>query len=155
MQKKQTFAGLQATMARGDSLKSVKSGNTSVLKVTGFTTGGKITLKAGTRTGSVKLTVTTKAGAKKTLTVNVQSGTKKTQKISGVSGKLNMKKGATASLKSVLQPLYSTQKLTYKSSNKNVVSVSSSGKLKAIRKGTATITVTSGSVSVKCKVTVK
>lgn len=155
LQKKQTFTGLQATMARGDSLKSVKSSNTSVLKVTGFTAGGKITLKAGSKTGTVKLTITTKAGAGKTLTVNVQSGTIKTQKITGVSGKLTLKKGASGSLKPVLQPLYSTQKLTYKSSNKNVVSVSSSGKLKAIRKGTATITVTSGSVSVKCKVTVK
>ena len=155
LQKKQSFAGLQATMAKGDVLKSVKSNKTSVLKVTGFTAGGKIKLKAGSKTGTVKLTITTMAGAKKTLTVNVQSGTIKTQNIKGVSGKLTMKKGASGTLKPVLQPLYSTQKLTYKSSNKKVVTVSSSGKLKAIKKGTATITVKSGSVSWKCKVTVK
>lgn len=125
------------------------------MKVTGFSADGMINLKAGSKTGTAKLTIATVQGAKKTITVKVQSGTVKTKKIKNVSKKLTMKKGAAKTLKPVLQPLYSTQKLTYKSSNKKVVTVSSSGKLKAKKKGTATITVKSGSVSVKCKVTVK
>lgn len=155
LKKKQAFTGLKATMATGDTLKSVQSSKTSVLKVTGFTGDGTIKLKAGSKTGTAKLTVKTAAGAKKTITVKVQSSTVKTTKIKNVSSKLTLKKGAVKTLKPVLQPLYSTQKLTYKSSNKKVVTVSSSGKLVAKKKGTATITVKSGSVSVKCKVTVK
>lgn len=155
LKKKQSFTGLKAAMRNGDTLKSVQSSKTSVLKVTGFSADGVIKLKAGSKTGTAKLTIATAQGAKKTITVKVQSGTVKTTKIKNVSKKLTMKKGAAKTLKPVLQPLYSTQKLTYKSSNKKVVTVSSSGKLKAKKKGTATITVKSGSVSVKCKVTVK
>lgn len=155
LKKKQSFTGLKATMANGDTLKSVQSSKTSVLKVTGFSADGIIKLKAASKTGTAKLTVQTAAGAKKVITVKVQSGTVKTTKIKNVTKKLTLKKGESKTLKPVLQPLYSTQKLTYKSSNKKVVTVSSSGKLKAKKKGTATITVKSGSVSVKCKVTVK
>ena len=44
----------------------------------------------------------------------------------------------------------------WKSSNKNIVSVTSSGKLKALKKGTATITVVMESnAKAKCKITVK
>lgn len=155
LKKNQSFTGLKATMANGDTVKSVKSSKTSVLKVTGFTKKGTIKLKAGSKTGTAKLTVETAAGAKKTITVKVQNGTVKTTKIKNVSSNLTMKKGAVKTLKPVLQPLYSTQKLTYKSSNEAVVTVNSSGKLTAKKKGTATITVKSGSVTVKCKVTVK
>lgn len=155
LKKKQSFTGLKAAMVNGDTLQSVQSSKTSVLKVTGFTADGVIKLKAGSKTGTAKLTVKTAAGAKKMISVNVQSGTVKTTKIKNVTKKLTMKKGAVKTLKPVLQPLYSTQKLTYKTSNKKVVTVSTSGKLKAKKKGTATITVKSGSVSVKCKVTVK
>lgn len=155
LKKKQSFTGLKATMGNGDILQSVQSSKNSVLKVTGFTADGVIKLKAGSKTGTAKLTVKTAAGAKKRISVNVQSGTVKTTKIKNVSKKLTMKKGAAKTLKPVLQPLYSTQKLTYKTSDKKVVSVSTYGKLKAKKKGTATITVKSGSVSVKCKVTVK
>lgn len=155
LKKKQAFAGLTATMANGDTLKSVKSNKTSVLKVTGFTADGTIRLKAGNKTGTAKLTITTASGAKKTLTVKVQKGDVKTTKIKNVSTKLTLKKGASKTLKPVLQPICSTQKITYKSSNKKVATVSSKGVIKARKKGTATITVKSGSKTVKCKVTVK
>jgi uncharacterized protein YjdB len=55
----------------------------------------------------------------------------------------------------VLKPLTSQQKLTYTSSNKKVVTVSSKGVVKAKKSGKVTITVKSGSKKVKIKVTVK
>lgn len=58
-------------------------------------------------------------------------------------------------LKPVILPLTSTEKITYKSSNKKVATVSAKGVIAAKKKGTATITVKSGKKSVKCKVTVK
>ena len=78
-----------------------------------------------------------------------------TRKITGVRKKLTLKKGRKAALKPVLNPITSSEKITYKSSNKKVVSVSANGRLTAKKKGKATITVTSGKVSVKCRVTVK
>ena len=54
------------------------------------------------------------------------------------------KKGKSFQLKVKLTPVTSQQKITYKSSNSEVVSVSAKGKLTAKKKGTATITVKSG-----------
>ena len=49
----------------------------------------------------------------------------------------------------------SKSKAKWESSDKTVVSVSKKGKLKAIKRGTATITVTVCGIKLKCKVTVK
>ena len=46
-------------------------------------------------------------------------------------------------------------KITWTSSNRSVASVTSRGIVKAVKKGTATITVRSGSKKMICKVTVK
>ena len=49
----------------------------------------------------------------------------------------------------------SKKKITYKSSNKKVAKISSTGKITALKKGTATITATQNGESFKFKVTVK
>ena len=46
------------------------------------------------------------------------------------------------------------KKITFKSSNKKVATVTSKGVVKGLEKGTATITVQSGSEKMTCKVTV-
>ena len=46
-------------------------------------------------------------------------------------------------------------KVTYKSSNKKIATVSKKGVIKGKKKGTATITIKSGKVTKKCKVKVK
>ena len=76
-------------------------------------------------------------------------------KVAGVKAKVSLKKGKTYTLKPKLTPSNSDEKITYKTSNKKIATVSGKGKIKAKKKGTATITVKSGSVSVKCKVSVK
>ena len=114
---------------------------------------GKI--KAGKKKDHAVLTITLKSGLKKTVKVNVQKTAVKTKKIQGLSKTLTLKKGSSVKLKPVLKPLTSQQKLTYTSSNKKVVTVSSKGVVKAKKSGKVTITVKSGSKKVKIKVTVK
>ncbi|MEF2750725.1 MAG: Ig-like domain-containing protein, partial [Blautia faecis] len=46
-------------------------------------------------------------------------------------------------------------KVTYKSSNKKIATVSKKGVIKGKKKGTATITIKSGKITKKCKVKVK
>lgn len=141
-------------LAKGDSIVSWKSSNTSIAKVTGRTNGTS-TITAGKKKGKATITVTLKSGLKKNITVTVQKTAVKTTKISGVAKKLKLKRKQSATLKPVVAPLTSLQKVTYKSSNKKVATVNSKGKITAKKKGTAVITVKSGNKTVKCKVTVK
>ena len=55
----------------------------------------------------------------------------------------------------ILTPITTQQKVTYKTSNKNVCTVSKKGLLTAKKKGTAKITVQSGSKKVVVTVKVK
>lgn len=55
----------------------------------------------------------------------------------------------------ILNPISSTDKITYSTSNKKVVTVSSKGEIKAVKKGKATITVKAGKKSFKISVKVK
>lgn len=154
----QTFSGLEIEgMANGDKISSVKSSSSKRLKVVkkGTKVGSTITVKAMKKVGYVYLTIKTKAGASVRVTFYVRKEPIKTWAINSVPARLTLKKGKTKTLKPVTLPINSSQKITYKSSNKKVVSVSSKGKLTAKKKGKATITVKSGSISVKCKVTVK
>lgn len=118
-------------------------------KVATVSSKGVITAKTA---GKAKITV--KSGSKK-YTVTVTVSKVKTKKITGVKEAITLKKGKTYTLKAKLSPKNSDEKITYKTSNKKIATVSSKGKIKGIKKGTATITLKSGSVSVKCNVTVK
>ena len=69
-----------------------------------------------------------------------------------------MSKGKTVTLKATVKPSEATnKKVTWKSSKTSVATVDSSGKVTAVAKGTATITVTTkdGSYKAICKITVK
>ena len=58
-------------------------------------------------------------------------------------------------IKAIATPKNTDEKITFKSSNKKVATVTSKGVVKGLKKGTATITVQSGSKKMTCKVTVK
>lgn len=152
----QTLSKLTVTgLANGDEIVSFKSNNTKVAKVSGNTKNGTFKITAQKKTGNAKITVTLKSGTKKVITVKVQKAAVKTKKITNVSKKATLKKGKKLTLKPILSPVTSKEKVTYKTSNKKVATVSSKGVITAKKKGTATITVKSGTVSYKCKVTVK
>ena len=150
LQKKQSTKAVKVTMANGDSVKSWTVGNKKIATVS--KTG---VIKAGTKTGATKVTVTLKSGKKATLKVKVQKAKVKTTKISGLKSKVTLKKGQKLALKPVLSPITSQDKVTYVSSNKKVATVSKNGTVVAKKKGTAKITVKSGTKKYTIKVTVK
>lgn len=148
---KQSTSRVKVTgLANGDAVKAWASTNKSIVTV-----DSKGVIKAGSKPGTAKVSVTLKSGKKAYVTVVVQKTTVKTTKITGVPTKLTLKTGAKTTLKPVRAPFTSGEKTTFVSSNKNVAAVSSTGVITAKKKGTAVITVKSGSKKVTCKVTVK
>lgn len=104
------------------------------------------------KAGTAKITV--KSGKKKVV-VTVKVTGVKTTKLSGVPAGKTVSKGKTFKIKAVATPKNTSEKIAYKSSNKKVATVTSKGVVKGLKKGTATITVQSGSKKMTCKVTVK
>lgn len=154
MKVKQTISSFKVTgMARGDSVASWKSDNEKVVKVSGVKASGTGTIKAQNKPGSATITITLKSGLKKKIPVRV-NGIKATG-IKNVKSSISLKKGKSTTLKPRLTPSGSTDKITYKSSNSKVATVSSKGKITAKKKGTAKITIKAGKASFQCKVTVK
>lgn len=146
--KKTTTKFKVSGLASGDSVKSYKSSNKKI-----FTVDKKGKIKAKKK-GTAKLTVTLASGKKATAKVKVQKGTVKTTKVTVNTSKLVLLKGGSYTLRTTLAPLTTQQKATYSSSNKKVVTVSSKGVLNAKKKGTAKITVKSGSKKKQISVTV-
>lgn len=144
---KQTVSAPKVTYEKGDKIRSWKSSNKSVATVN---SKGRIT---GKKAGSARITVTLRSGKKATLKVTVKKISTTKLKISKKS--LTLKKGKTYTLKTSVTPKNTQDKLTFKSSNKKVATVSSKGKITAKKKGTARITVQSGSKKAVCTVRVK
>lgn len=139
-------------------LKKVTSSDTGVVKVSAVKKDGTFKLTAGKKTGNVSVTVT--LASKKTVSfkVAVKKSTVKTTKITSTVKKLTLAKGTTyTKLASsiTVAPVTSQEKITYSSSDKKIVTVTSKGVVKGPRKGTATITIRSGSKKITCKITVK
>lgn len=117
------------------------SSNTKVATVNKTT--GKVTAKA-----AGKAVITAKCGnVKATCTVTVKNPTLKLAKTSA-----SVKVGKTTKIAAKATP---SGKITYKSSNKKISTVSSNGTVKGIKKGSAKITVTCNGVSKTFRVTVK
>ncbi|MCI8491346.1 MAG: hypothetical protein HFJ04_14115 [Lachnospiraceae bacterium] len=117
---------------------------------------GKITASKK-KTGTATITAKTSNGKTAKVKVTVK---KKPTKITITYPKkksVTLKKGKTLKLKTKVTPSKAASyKITYKSSKKKVASVSDKGVVKALKKGTATITVkTYNGKSAKVKVTVK
>lgn len=145
LQKGQSTSAFKISgLAKGDSVKSVSSGNKKLVRVTSYNSKGTVKLKAQNKTGTTKLTITLKSGLKKTVTVKVQSGKIRTTKVKAAKTTLTLKKGKTATLSAVITPITSQEKVTYTTSNKKVVTVSTKGVITAVKKGTAKITIKSG-----------
>jgi hypothetical protein len=134
--------------------KTFKSSNTKVVTVDSKTG----TIK-GIKPGKAKITVIAANGKSLTIKVNVVKKAVKLKKftLTGVKkNALSLKAGKTKDLKIKLtQSKASDLKVTFKSSKKGVAKVDAAGRITAVKKGKATITVKVGSKTVKVKVTVK
>lgn len=135
--------------SKGWKVKSVKSSKTGVATVDA---SGVVTAKAA---GKTKITVTTSNKKKATLTVQVvdtsaASGVKLNKK-----GTVKLKVGATLKLNATVSPATAATTLTWKSSKPAVASVDADGNVVALKKGTCTVAVKTGSgklAKVKIKV---
>lgn len=159
MKTKQTTKKFLVTeIANGDSVVSVESSNTKVLKVKSFNSKtGTFTLAAQKKKGNADLTITLASGIFKKVKVTVQTAKVQTTKLTvdKSSKKITLKKGKKYTLKPVVAPVTSQDKLSYTSSDKKVATVSSKGVITAKKKGKAKITIKSGKKKVVCTVTVK
>ena len=136
----------------GDEIKSWKSSNNKVAKVN---KNGKIT---GVKKGTATITVTTVMGAKVTVKVvvkEVKIPTKKIKVSNVKKGKLSLKSGKSFGLNVVITPSNSTDAVKYTSSDNKIVTVDKNGKIKAVKKGRAKVTITSGKIKSVITVTVK
>ena len=131
-------------LAAGDSVKSWTSSNQKIVKVFG-SRNGACTIKAGNKTGKAKITITLVSGLKKTINVTVQKNAVACTSI----------KKKSYQLKPVINPITCTYKAIYKTSNKKIVKVTSRGKITAVKKGKAKITVMVGKKKFVCTVTIK
>ena len=152
LQKGKSTTAVKATLYNGDSIAKWESSNTKVAKVS---RKGKITAK---KVGTATITVTTKNGATASVKIHVQKDKVKTKTLSVTNvtaKKLTLKKGKTFTLKTAVTPLTSQDKVKFTSSNKKIITINGKGKIKAIKTGSAKITVKSGAKVMKIKVMVK
>lgn len=145
----QSTTKVKVTYGTGDSIVSWKSSNKKIAKVN---SKGKIT---GVKKGTATITATLASGLTAKIKVKVQKTEVATKKITNLTKKLTVKKGKKATLSPILSPITSVQKITYSTSNKKVVTVTSKGVVKGVKKGKAKITVKAGKKSYKITVTVK
>ncbi len=152
LQKGKSTTAVKATLYDGDSISKWESSNTKVAKVS---QKGKITAK---KVGTATITVTTKNGATASVKINVQKGkvTTKTLSVTNVTAKkLTLKKGKSFTLKTAVTPLTSQDKVKFTSSDKKIITVNGKGKIKAVKKGSAKITIKSGKKKLTVKVNVQ
>lgn len=141
-------------LAAGDSVKSWTSSNQKIVKVFG-SRNGACTIKAGNKTGKAKITITLESGLKKTINITVQKSAVACTSIKNVPKKLTLNRKKSYQLKPVISPITCTSKAKYRTSNKKIVKVTSRGKITAVKKGKAKITVMVGKKKFVCTVTIK
>ena len=151
MKVKQKFAVKVSGLKKGDSVAKWRSSNSKVVSVS---KKGELTAK---KKGTAKITVTLKSGLTKTIKIKVQNKKVATERLIVQNSKKTIQLGRnkTYRLTASVTPVTSQEKITYKSSNTKCVTVSATGKIKGVKRGSATITVKSGKKTVKVKVKVK
>lgn len=152
--KQSTKKFVVSRLAKGDFVKTWTSSNKKIVKISG-SKNGTCTIKAGNKTGKAKITITLASGLKKTINVTVQKKAVTCTSIKNVPKKLTLKRKRSYQLKPVINPITCTYKAIYKTSNKKIVKVTSKGKITAVKKGKAKITVMVGKKKFVCTVTIK
>lgn len=145
---KQSVTVRATGLAKGDYVKSWTSSKKSVATVD---KNGKIT--ATSKEGTAVITVTLASGKTAKVTVTVKMI--KTTKLTKVPKTLSLTTGKKYTLKPVVTPSNSQEKITYKSSNTKIATVSSTGVITAKKVGKVTITVQSGKQKATVTLTVK
>ena len=137
------------TYAAGDSISSVTSTNENIASAT--FSGKTVKVATGMKAGTAKITVELKSGKSRVLTVTVP----KYLKCIGITAKnsYTVTTLSTIDMGVKLNPVYSDNKITYKSANTKIATVTSKGVVKGIKVGKTTITITTDNKKTK-KVTI-
>lgn len=155
LKKKQSTSKFTVTgLAKGDYIESWTSNNKKLITITGNKTG-TCKIKAANKTGKAKITITLASRLKKTITVTVQKKAVAATAIKNVPKNITLNKKQTYQLTQTIEPITYTGKVKYKSSNKKIAKVSSTGKITAIKSGKIKITISAGKKKVVCNVIIK
>lgn len=139
---------LTAEVTPKDSTDGAVTWTSSKASVASVDANGLVTAK---KTGETVITATTAGGLTATCKVTVIISAEKIY----LTPALCIKKGSSKTLKASIFPADTTDKVTWSTSNKKVVTVTSKGKIKGVKAGTATITAKmSNGKKATCKVTV-
>jgi len=149
---KSTTAIVASGLVKGD---SVKSWTSSKPKVATVKKNGKLgSMITAKKAGTATITVMTKLGAKASFKVTVQKKAVALKNIKVNATKKNLKVKKKYTIVVTKNPLTAQDKVTFKSSNKKIASVSSTGVVTAKKKGKTTITVKAGKKTKTVKITV-
>lgn len=138
---------LKATLAPAELEDKSVTWKSSDKTVATVTSAGKVT---GKKAGTATITCTSSTGEKATCKITVADVT-----LSETT--LSLEKGKTATLKATVIPSsISDQSVTWESSNTKIATVTTAGKVKGVKAGTATITCTSKATgaTATCKITI-
>lgn len=149
--KKFSVAGLK----KGDSVVSIKSSKSSILKVQKFSADGTCTLKAAKKTGSAYLIITLKSGLERKIKVTVQNAKIATKSIKFTTKNVTITKKGKYELKPILDPITTQDKIVFTSKDEKIATVNSKGVITGKKKGKTTINVTCGKKKITIKVIVK
>ncbi|MDR1790916.1 MAG: Ig-like domain-containing protein [Propionibacteriaceae bacterium] len=151
LQYRKSYTVKYVTDGATDALSGWKSSNTKVATVS---KAGKITAKS--KAGTAKITATTQNGKKLTITVKVSKKAVKLTKLAATAP-ASLKVGKTAQVKLQRTPAKATNltSVTYKSSNTKILKVDKAGKLTALKKGKATLTIKTADKTYTKRITVK
>jgi len=141
---------LNATVTPSTLLDKSVTWKSSNKKVATVTEDGEV---KGIKAGTATITCTSKmSGTKATCKVTIIDGNVSLDK-----NEVTLEKGSTVTLKATVYPeTLEDKSVTWKSSDKSIATVTTKGKVKGVKAGTATITCTSNAtgLSATCKVTV-
>ena len=152
---------LKATVSPSNATNKDVTWTSADKNIASVTSAGKVT---GVKAGTIKITVTTKDGNKTaecTVTVKAapanDDSTIKVTKVELNKSTTTIEAGKTETLKATVSPSNATNKdVTWSSADKNIASVTSTGKVTGVKAGKTKITVTTkdGNKTAECSVTV-
>ena len=154
LKRKQKITVLRVVgLADGDHVVSWKSSDKKKAKVSGKEDGTCV-IRAGKKTGKVRITAATASGKKIVFNLRIQKNKVKTKKLKVQSREITLAAGSAHQIDVTREPVSSKEKITWQSRNKSVAVVSKKGVIRAVSPGRAVILVTSGKAKIKISVTV-
>ena len=148
IKQKAALSKIVTGMAEGDYIASAASANKKIATV-----DNKGNVK-GVKAGKTTITLNFASGTSRTVTIAVQKKKVATSKLTVSERNVTLKVKGKRTLMALISPITSKDKVTYKTSNKKVATVSKKGVITAKKAGKAVITVKAGKKTVKVKVKV-